>query len=270
MCLTVEHLSVSIHGNPILRDVSLCFPEGKRISILGPNGAGKSTLLRSLIGIQPLAAGRVLLKGKDIKALSRRELARHIAILPQGAEAPQDTTVEQLVGFGRFPYHSLFGQRDAKKDREVVEWALEIAHVDSLRKREVHSLSGGERQRAFLAMVLAQQPKILLLDEPTTYLDIAHQLEVMNIITEVNQKYGITVIMVLHDMNHALQFSNEVVIVKDHGIFASGTPEDIMTGETIAEVFGVQVDTFVNRNGQIVLSPVRLVGKQERLREGDF
>lgn len=263
MCLSVEHLSVSIHGNPILRDISLRFPKGKRISILGPNGAGKSTLLRTLIGIQQLEAGCVLLQGTDIKRLSRRQLSQNIAILPQGAEAPQDTTVEHLVGFGRFPYHSMFGQVDAKKDREVVEWALDLAHVEALRKREVHSLSGGERQRAFLAMVLAQQPKILLLDEPTTYLDIAHQLEVMNIITEVNQKYGITVIMVLHDMNHALQFSDEVVIVKNHGIFASGSPETIMTAETIAKVFGVQVDTFANSAGKIMLFPVRLVGQQE-------
>ncbi len=259
MGLTVEHLCISIQGHAILKNVSHRFTEGARTSIIGPNGAGKSTLLRALAGIQPTSSGRVLLNGKDIHGMTRKHLSRSIAILPQGAEAPQATTVEQLVGFGRFPYHSLFGKNDAKKDREVVEWALAIAHVEALRKREVHSLSGGERQRAFLAMVLAQQPKILLLDEPTTYLDIAHQLEVMNIIREVNNKYGITVIMVLHDMNHALQFSDEIVIIKDCGIFASGAPKVIMTEKTIAEVFGVQVDTFVNRTGKMVLSPLRLV-----------
>ncbi len=139
---------------------------------------------------------------------------------------------------------------------------MRVTHVEDFGERQIDTLSGGERQRAFLAMTLAQQPKILLLDEPTTYLDIAHQLEVMNIVTEVNRRYGITVIMVLHDINHALQFADEIVIIKNHGIYGQGTPEKLMTVETLAEVFGVRADRFINQEGHVVLSPVGLVGKR--------
>ena len=158
-----------------------------------------------------------------------------------------------------FPYRSIWGAGDAKADREAVAWAVEATHLGGYLKRQVATLSGGERQRAFLAMALAQQPSILLLDEPTTYLDIAHQLEVMKIITEVNARQSMTVIMVLHDINHALQYADELVTLKDHRLYGQGRPQELMTVKTLAEVFGVKADIFRNRQGAFVLSPVELV-----------
>lgn len=259
MELSIQHITVAIEKKTILRDISLTFPEGKRTAIIGPNGAGKSTLLRTISGTMKPRTGNVLLDGADVRRMKRKELARKLAILPQGMTAPPDTTVEQLVDYGRFPYRGLLGAEDAKADREAVDWAIAATHLTDYRKRQVMTLSGGERQRSFLAMALAQQPQILLLDEPTTYLDIAHQLDVMNIITEINRKYGMTIIMVLHDINHALQYADEIVVIKDHGIYGQGSPKNLMTVKTVAEVYGVRADFFTNSQGVTVLSPIELV-----------
>ena len=259
MTLKVENLNVSIAQQPILQDLSLDFAAGRRTAIVGPNGAGKSTLLRAVAGLNHDYTGSICLDGQEIRQLARQHMARKLAILPQGAAAPPDTTVGQLVDYGRFPYRSWFRTSDAKADREAVTWAMQVTKVTQFRDRQVQSLSGGERQRAFLAMALAQQPETLLLDEPTTYLDIAHQLEVMKIVTTINETYGMTVIMVLHDINHALQYADELVILKNHRLYGQGRPQELMTVKTLAEVFGVKADIFRNRQGAFVLSPVELV-----------
>lgn len=259
MTLKVENLNVSIAQQPILQDLSLDFAAGRRTAIVGPNGAGKSTLLRAVAGLNHDYTGSICLDGQEIRQLARQHMARKLAILPQGAAAPPDTTVGQLVDYGRFPYRSWFRTSDAKADREAVTWAMQVTKVTQFRDRQVQSLSGGERQRAFLAMALAQQPETLLLDEPTTYLDIAHQLEVMKIVTTINETYGMTVIMVLHDINHALQYADEIAVLKDKHIVAQGEPETVLTVEMLAQVFGVRADIFTNRQGAKVLSPVELV-----------
>ena len=257
--LSADHLSYRVGHATILADLSLAIEEGRRTAIIGPNGAGKSTLLRLLAGLAQPAAGHVLLAGRDIRRFKRQALARRLAVLPQGVEAPADMTVRRLIDCGRFPYRSYFRAEDPKKDREAVDWAMEVTHVANLQGREVQSLSGGERQRAFLAMVLAQQPEVLLLDEPTTYLDMAHQLEVMQIIAAVNRQYGMTVVMVLHDINHALQYADEIAVLKDKHIAAQGAPTEILTVSLLAQVFGVKADIFTNSQGAKVLSPVELV-----------
>ncbi|MBP8598269.1 MAG: ABC transporter ATP-binding protein [Selenomonas sp.] len=259
MTLKVENLNVSIAQQPILQDLSLDFAAGRRTAIVGPNGAGKSTLLRAVAGLNHDYTGSICLDGQEIRQLARQHMARKLAILPQGAAAPPDTTVGQLVDYGRFPYRSWFRTSDVKADREAVTWAMQVTKVTQFRDRQVQSLSGGERQRAFLAMALAQQPETLLLDEPTTYLDIAHQLEVMKIVTTINETYGMTVIMVLHDINHALQYADEIAVLKDKHIVAQGAPEKVLTVEMLAKVFGVRADIFTNRQGAKVLSPVELV-----------
>ena len=259
MTLKVENLNVSIAQQPILQDLSLDFAAGRRTAIVGPNGAGKSTLLRAVAGLNHDYTGSICLDGQEIRQLARQHMARKLAILPQGAAAPPDTTVGQLVDYGRFPYRSWFRTSDAKADCEAVTWAMQVTKVTEFRDRQVQSLSGGERQRAFLAMALAQQPETLLLDEPTTYLDIAHQLEVMKIVTTINETYGMTVIMVLHDINHALQYADEIAVLKDKHIVAQGEPETVLTVEMLAQVFGVRADIFTNRQGAKVLSPVELV-----------
>ncbi|ERL25185.1 putative ferrichrome ABC transporter, ATP-binding protein FhuC [Mitsuokella sp. oral taxon 131 str. W9106] len=259
MELIVKDLSVTIAGHTILDHLSIAFPHGKRTAIIGPNGAGKSTLLRAIAGLSRDYEGEVTLGGKDIRHIGRSDLAKRLAILPQGAETPPDTTVARLVDYGRFPYRAWFRASNPKEDREAVEWAMRVTHVEAFRDREVRTLSGGERQRAFLAMALAQKPEILLLDEPTTYLDIAHQLEVMQIVTDINQTYGMTVIMVLHDINHALQYADEIAVLKDHAIYRQGAPQSVLSVDLLADVFGVRADIFTNRNGKTVLSPVALV-----------
>ena len=256
--LSADHLSYRVGHATILADLSLAIEEGRRTAIIGPNGAGKSTLLRLLAGLAQPAAGHVLLAGRDIHEFKRQALARRLAVLPQGVEAPADMTVRRLIDCGRFPYRSYFRAEDPKKDREAVDWAMEVTHVADLQGREVQSLSGGERQRAFLAMVLAQQPEVLLLDEPTTYLDMAHQLEVMQIITAVNRQYGVTIVMVLHDINHALQYADAVAVLQGRRIARQGRPEDVISAKLLADVFGVEADAFTDREGRTVYLPAAL------------
>lgn len=255
MNLSAEKICVTLGGKEILRDVSCNFPSGKRTAIIGPNGAGKSTLLKVLCLLNEKFSGTVMLDGQNIRTLGRKNLSRVMAILPQERDAPQDTTVRQLVSFGRFPHRKFFGGESAE-DVDAISNALELTKLTDFSTRQVASLSGGERQRAWLAMTLAQRPKILLLDEPTTYLDIAHQLEVMDIITDVNRKFNTTIVMVLHDINHARLYSDEVLIVKDKKIFASGEPKKILTAQMLGEVFNVVADTFTNSKGDEIIFPV--------------
>ena len=259
MSIEAKNLSVTINDKVILEGINATIPNGKITSVIGPNGAGKSTLLKAVAGINSNYGGQVIIDGIDLKKIKRKELARKLAVLPQGMQAPPDVTVEQLVDYGRFPYRSWFKKSNQIEDEEAVEWAMSETNVSHLRHRQVMSLSGGERQRAWIAMALAQKPEILILDEPTTYLDIAHQLEVMNLIESINREYGMTVIMVLHDINHALQYADELVVIKEGRLFAQGSPDEILTVDLIRNVFGVRADIFKNSQGAAVLSPVELV-----------
>ena len=258
MNLSAEKICVTLGGKEILRGVSCDFPSGKRTAIIGPNGAGKSTLLKVLCLLNEKFSGRVTLDGQDLRTFGRKNLSRVMAILPQERDAPQDTTVRQLVEFGRFPHRKFFGGTTSE-DESAISNALELTRLTDFQARQVASLSGGERQRAWLAMTLAQRPKILLLDEPTTYLDIAHQLEVMDIIAAVNKKFRTTIVMVLHDINHARLYSDAVIIVKDSGIFAAGDPKKILTAQTLGAVFNVAADTFTNAAGDEIIFPVRKI-----------
>lgn len=256
--LSVKNLSVKLQQKEILRGISLDFAEAKRTAIIGPNGCGKSTLLRALSGLNRKYEGEVLLAGQKLSSFSKKSLARQLAILPQGATAPTDLTVGELVDYGRFPHRSWF-KADVRADREAVAWAMAQTKIKPLKDRLVATLSGGERQRAWIAMALAQQPKILLLDEPTTYLDIAHQLEVMQIVKKLNSENKITVIMVLHDINHARQYADEIVVLKEQQVFAQGTAAAVLTPALLATVFGVRVERFVSPAGAEILLPTSLV-----------
>ena len=254
MELAAENICVKIGGKEILRDVSYKFSPAKRTAIIGPNGAGKSTLLKALCLLNENFTGRVTLDGQNIFELGRRKISQVMAILPQEKEAPQDTTVRQLVYFGRFPHRKFFSA-DTKEDTRAVETALEVTKMKQFENRQVASLSGGERQRAWLAMTLAQEPKILLLDEPTTYLDVAHQIDVLEIIGGVNKNFGITVIMVLHDINHVRLYCDEVVVIKGGKIFNAGAPKNILTAESVEKIFDVKADTFKNSGGVEMIIP---------------
>ena len=258
MKLEAKNISVSIAGKKIISNINPIFPEGKCIAIIGPNGAGKSTLLKVLAALNSEYDGEVLLGGENIKNLSRKKIARHLAILPQSMQIPNDTTVARLIDYGRFPYRGIFTKSNPKADREATEWAIKVVNLEKFKDRQVNSLSGGERQRARIAMALAQKPEIILFDEPTTYLDIAHQLEVMQIIRQINKNFKMTVIMVLHDINHAVQYADEVIVLKNQKIF-QGAPTEIINVEMLAEVFGVKAEIFTNSRGEKILSPISTI-----------
>jgi iron complex transport system ATP-binding protein len=256
--MKTRDLTIKIQNKDILTNINLSFLTGKTTAIIGPNGSGKSTLLKALAGLNKNIIGQVLFENRDIKEFSKKNLARNLAILPQDPSVPADLTVGELVQYGRFPYQQWFARND-KEDQQCVQWAMQQTKIEEFKDRFVTTLSGGERQRTWIAMALAQKPKVLLLDEPTTYLDIAHQLEVMQIIDSLTQKYNITIIMVLHDMNQALQYANDLVVIKNQRVFAQGSPQKILSTNLLEKVFGVTADFFTNRDGNKVLVPISLV-----------
>jgi iron complex transport system ATP-binding protein len=202
--------------------------------------------LKAISGQLKPARGTILLDGKPLSSYSRRGLAQYLSMLQQSQEKQPDLTVRTLVGYGRFPHKPAWaGFR--REDEEVIDWALAQTGTLSFADRKLSALSGGERQRAWIALALAQQPKLLLLDEPTTYLDVSHQWEILELVSELNRKYGITILMVLHDMHHAAAFSDELLVLRQGEVYASGSPADTLTEQTLGEVFGVK--------GQIAQDP---------------
>lgn len=254
--IKAQNISVSINEKEIVHGISLDIPEGKVTAIIGPNGCGKSTTLKALSRILHYK-GSVTFKGQEMSTLSQREFAKCLAILTQSPQAPSDLTVNDLVEMGRFPHRGFLG-RAGKDDKEHVEWALEQTGVKEMRYRLLNTLSGGERQRAWIAMALAQRPEVLLLDEPTTYLDICHQLEIMQLIGRLNQELGLTVVMVVHDLNHAIMYADHVVVVKAGQLVTSGAPREIITADLLADVFKVKADEFTLSNDLRALVPVDL------------
>lgn len=245
--VTVEHLEIAVADRIILQDISFAIEAGETVSILGANGCGKSTLLRSILGLQTMTAGSVRIDERRLSEYSPAQLAQKVAFLPQSAEIDGDMTVEEWVSCGRYPYQRWWNGVD-DKDRQVVELAMEQTNITHLRHRWVTSLSGGERQRARIAMALAQEPEIIMLDEPTTYLDLSHQLEVMELLHRINQEKHVTVVMVLHDVNHAAKYSDRLIVLADTEVFANGSPQKILTAELMKRIYGVDA-TIEQRDG---------------------
>jgi iron complex transport system ATP-binding protein len=265
--LEAKNLSLGFAQKNVIEDLNLCIEKGKILSILGPNGSGKSTLLKALSRNMKPDSGAVYLNGEDIYKINSRSVARQMAVLPQTPQAPGDITVKELVEYGRFPHQNWWQGRTAE-DGMLIAWALEQTGMVEMAGRAVSTLSGGERQRAWIAMALAQKPGILLLDEPTTYLDICHQLEVMELLGDLNQKHGITVVMVLHDINHAAKYSDCIIILKKGNIFAMGQPQAVLTAHTLREVFSVEADIWLDaEHGKPVLVARGLVRKNTANRE---
>ncbi|SDH33135.1 iron complex transport system ATP-binding protein [Aneurinibacillus thermoaerophilus] len=219
-------------------ELNMTIPEGKVTVFIGSNGCGKSTLLRSLARLLKPKSGSVLLDGHSISRLSTKEVARRLAILPQSTAAPEGLTVLQLVKQGRYPYQSWLRQW-SEEDEKMVTWALDATQMSELAEQPVDSLSGGQRQRAWIAMVLAQGTHTLLLDEPTTYLDMTHQLEVLDILAELNRNEKRTVVMVLHDLNLACRYADHIVAVQNQTVYAEGAPESVMTEDLVRAVFNL-------------------------------
>ena len=231
-------LSISYGRRPIIEGMNLTIPESKITSIIGPNGCGKSTLLKTVARIMKPLSGSILLDGKAIHKQSTKDIAKKIAILAQSPHTPDEITVKDLVSYGRSPYQKGFGQLTAK-DWEMIHWALEETNLLEYANRFVHALSGGQRQRVWIAMALAQDTDILLLDEPTTYLDLAHQLDVLLVLERLNKKQGKTIVMVLHDLNHASRFSDYIVSMREGEVIKAGAPREVMTNEVLRSVFDI-------------------------------
>ena len=237
MRLTSESLSLRYNGRDAVHEVSLDLESGELIAIVGPNGSGKTTLLRGLSRLLSPVAGQVLLDGEDIRAISSRDVARRLAVLPQEHPEGVDITVHELVWRGRAPHQGIL-QRATATDHEAVAWALEAADVSHIAARPLGSLSGGERQRAWIALALAQQPRVLLLDEPTSFLDVQHQVEVMALLSRLNAE-GMTIIAVVHDLALAGRFMQRVIGMRDGRIAFDGPAGEVLRPEPLEEVFGV-------------------------------
>ena len=241
--LSAQGLTLGYGENTVLRDLDLKVSPRKFTALLGPNGSGKSTLLKVLARLQSASPGSMLLDGSDIQAMPSKLVARQISLLPQGAVAPEGLTVLDLVRQGRYPHRPVFGGW-SDKDEMSVRDALAKTALDDLGNRFLQSLSGGQRQRAWIAMVLAQQAPVLLLDEPTTYLDLAHQIDLMELIRSLVDNEAMTVVAVLHDLNQAARYCDELVFLKDGEIAEQGPVDLVFRPSLIREVFDVEADVL--------------------------
>ena len=225
----------------IVEDFNICIKKGEITSIIGPNGSGKSTVLKALTRLIRFQHGIVIVDGKDVHEYAPKELAKKVGVLPQIHSAPADFRVRELVSYGRMP-HLKFLSKMGSRDEEIINRSMKMTNTYHLKDKSIHEISGGESQRVWIATVLAQQPEILFLDEPTTYLDVSHQIETMQMVKELNRKTGVGVVMVLHDLAHAMEVSDHIVVIKNGRKYAEGTPEEVITEKMMKEVYDVDCD----------------------------
>ncbi len=256
--LEARDLRLTYGRRVAIAGVDLTIAPGECVALAGPNGSGKSTLLRGLARLMRPSGGVVLLGGRALAQWPPRALARRLAILPQSPQSSDDLTVEQLVSLGRHPHQGLLGLPTAA-DRQAVATALALTDLTHLADRPLRALSGGERQRAWIALTLAQEPQLLLLDEPTAYLDLAHALAVLELVRRLNRERGLTVVMALHDLSQAARFADRVLMLHAGRVVADGPPAAVITPATIARVFGVEAEV-VRAGGLPVVVPLRLAG----------
>lgn len=237
--LTAQNLTLAYDNAVIVQNLDVRIPQGKITALVGPNGCGKSTLLRGISRLLQPKGGKVMLDSRDIWSLPTKELAKRMGILPQGPVAPEGLTVLELVSQGRYPHQSWFSQWSAEDERTCWD-ALHITGMDDFAHRPVETLSGGQRQRAWIAMTLAQDSEYILLDEPTTFLDMAYQIDVLDLLTDLNQERGKTIVMVLHDLNQACRYADMLIAVRGGQIVCQGEPDAVVTEATVRDVFGME------------------------------
>ena len=253
MILSTKHLQVGYNEQTIVRDVNLSFQPGKFYALLGPNGCGKSTLLNTLAQTLPARSGEVFWQQQPLAQYSAKQRAAMIAMLAQQQPTPEGVTVAQLIGFGRTPYSNFWGQLN-DEDKQVIEQMLSACELQPLRNKPLSALSGGQRQRAWLAMALAQQGQVLLLDEPTTYLDLNHQVALMQLLVRLRTQ-GKTIIAVLHDLNQACRYCDELIVIGHGEVIASGLPESVITPELLRHAFSIEASIHhdpVNQTPMII------------------
>ncbi|WP_144555367.1 ABC transporter ATP-binding protein [Bacillus sp. X1(2014)] len=239
--LSTENLQIGYGDKTIVENLNLHINKGEITTIIGANGCGKSTILKTLARVHAAKSGIVYLDGKMIHKVPTKEIARKMAVLPQSPEAPNGLTVYELISFGRSPHQSGFGKL-TDNDRQVIEWALEVTGLSLFADHPVDALSGGQRQRAWIAMAIAQETDLLLLDEPTTYLDMAHQLEILQLLEKLNKEQNRTIVMVIHDLNHASRFSHHMVALRKGTIVKEGSADEVMTPDVLKTVFQIDAE----------------------------
>ena len=240
LALSAHDISVSYQDHAVFKGLSLDIAPGQITALCGPNGCGKSTLLRSLAGLQPITEGTITVKGRPLASYKRRELAQTLTMLAQFNQIPEGLTVAELVAYGRYAFGSIFSG-PSNADRAAVMEALAATGLQDYADRQVTALSGGERQRAWVAMALAQECEILLLDEPTTYLDIHHQIDVLRELRRLNRERGLTIVWVLHELNQAAAFSDHIVLMRGGRILHQGTPDAMIDPVCLSETFGLSM-----------------------------
>lgn len=250
--INTKDLDISYGSLDIVKGLNIEIPKGKITTIIGANGCGKSTILKTLARIIEPKRGAIYIDGKDIKTQDSKEIAKVMAVLPQTPQAPNGLLVEELVAYGRFPHQSGFGKIQ-KEDREIIDWALEVTGMKEFKSRPIEALSGGQRQRVWISMALAQQTDILVLDEPTTYLDLAHQLEILELLKELNKTQKRTIVMVIHELNNAARFADYMIGVKKGKIVCSGSAKEVMTQSNLKELFNIDAEIVLDpRNNKPV------------------
>lgn len=260
--LTAESITYQQSPSFSLQDISMHFPEQKISSIIGPNGSGKSTFLKVLTNLLKQDKGTVAIDGEEVAKMNSKLLAKKITMLSQVQTDDLDLSVRELVSHGRLPYRKWF-EKLTGEDAAIIDWSISTTHLNHLQHQSIQQLSGGERQRAWIAMAIAQSPDILLLDEPTTYLDISHQLEVMELVQHLNRKLGMTIIMVLHDINQAAKHSDHLIVMQEGSIIQSGTPKEIINKELFRRVFSIDV-RINEEDGVPSFTPIGLVEETSR------
>ena len=233
-----DHISITYGKKQILNDICMEFEKGKITTIIGPNGCGKSSLLKTIPRTVTPVAGAAVFEGRPVKSYSPKELAKKIAYLPQIHTSPDDINIRTLVSYGRYPYKK-FGSGLTEEDKRIVDETLELTGLSHLADRLMNNLSGGEKQRAWIAMTICQQPEILLLDEPITYLDVGYQVEVLELVRELCDRLKITIVMVLHDMNFTARYSNRIYVLKDRRVYDYGKPTAIIDQDHMERVFSI-------------------------------
>ncbi len=247
--ISVKNLSVAYEDNIIIENMSLSIPKGKISIIIGANGCGKSTLLKTIARVNKAKKGDIFINEKNIKKTKEKNIAKEVAFLPQGPVCPSGLTVRELVAYGRFPHQKMIGGLNSH-DKEVIDWAIKETGLSEFADRGIENLSGGQRQRAWIALVLAQETEIIMLDEPTTYLDMSYQLEVLEVLKNLNEKKNITIVIVLHELNNACRFADNIIGLKKGKIICEGKPIDVINRETLKEIYGIEANLVKSDNGK--------------------
>ncbi|MCB5396766.1 ABC transporter ATP-binding protein [Intestinibacter bartlettii] len=256
--IKLENISFSYNKKKeFIQDLSLEFKSGEITTILGPNGSGKSTLLHMMSTYLKPKSGKIYLGDKDLGKLKQKEIAKYISCVYQENEAPDDITVRDLVSFGRNIYSNV-KKEDKEENKRMIDFALKATGIEEIQDKKVVNLSGGQKQRAFIAMSLAQNTEVLLLDEPTTYLDIYHQIEILEVVKSLNEKYNITIVMVLHDLNQAINYSHNIVIMKNGNLIKQGKATEVLNEQTIKDVYNVSGYIHKKDNEEIYFIPKKI------------